>query len=519
MSRAIVIGAGVGGLTAAMKLAHQGWQVDLYEKLDVPGGRCGRVEAGGFTWDLGPTIMLMPFVFEQAFASVGRKLSDYLELKRCDPNYRITFRDDSTITLTSELTRMRDELERLEPGSFERYLRFLARGRDRHDTSLERFVTKHFDSLPQFLTPANLPHIFRIGAHQKLFSQVSKSFRDERLRQTMSFQTMYLGVSPYEAPAVFSLLPYTELAVGIWYPMGGMGAIPRALEKVCRELGVTLHYQKPVSRIVVEQGRATGVAFADGSVEKADVVVCNADYPWAAKHLIDQQVSSRPELERKRYTSSGYMLYLGVKRRYDELLHHNVYFGNDFEGSFRNIFEELKVPEDPSFYVNAPAHTDPAMAPDGKDALYVLVPVPHQAPHLDWKVEGPKLRAKVFARLAELGLKDLERDVEVERVITPDDWARELNLERGSNFGLAQNMFQIGPFRPKVWDDRIGDLYYCGASVQPGTGVPTVMISADLCVNAIAQRASVKPAGRSAKASPAPEVTLPAAARLEAQAP
>jgi phytoene desaturase len=518
VSRALVIGAGVGGLTAAMKLAHQGWQVDLYEKLDVPGGRCGRVEAGGFTWDLGPTIMLMPFVFEQAFASVGRKLADYLTLTRCDPNYRVTFRDDSTITLTSELTRMRDELERLEPGSFERYLRFLAKGRDRHDTSLERFVTRHFDSLPQFLTPANLPHIFRIGAHQRLFSQVSKSFRDERLRQTMSFQTMYLGVSPFEAPAVFSLLPYTELAVGIWYPKGGMGAIPRALEKVCLELGVKLHYRREVRRVDVEQGRAAGVTLADGTRERADVVVCNADYPWAAKHLIDQAVSSRPELEKKRYTSSGYMLYLGVKRRYDELLHHNVYFGRDFEGSFRDIFEDLKVPDDPSFYVNAPAHTDPSMAPPGKDALYVLVPVPHRAPHLDWKVEGPKVRAKVFARLAELGLGSLERDVEVERVITPDDWEAQLNLERGSNFGLAQNMFQIGPFRPKVWDDRIGDLFYCGASVQPGTGVPTVMISADLCVSAIAQRASVKPAGRVGGGAPSAEVSLPAAARLEAQA-
>jgi phytoene desaturase len=516
MSRAIVIGAGVGGLTAAMKLAHQGWQVDLYEKLGVPGGRCGRVEAQGFTWDLGPTIMLMPFIFEEAFASVGKRLSDYLTLVRCDPNYRVTFRDDSTITLTSELTRMRDELERLEPGSFEPYLKFLAKGRDRHDTSLELFVKKHFDSLASFLTPSNLPHIFRIGAHRTLFGQVSKSFQDERLRQTMSFQTMYLGVSPFEAPAVFSLLPYTELAVGIWYPMGGMGAIPRALEKVCAELGVTLHYQREVSRIVIEGGQAKGVQFADGSIERADVVLCNADYPWAYKHLIDPKVSSHPELEKKRYTSSGYMLYLGVKRRYDELLHHNVYFGRDFEGSFRDIFTTLQIPEDPSFYVNAPAHTDPSMAPAGKDALYVLVPVPHTAKHLDWAIEGPKLRARIFARLAERGMGDLERDVEVERVITPDDWARELNLERGANFGLAQNMFQIGPFRPKVWDERVRDLFFCGASVQPGTGVPTVMISADLCVKAIGERSSVKPSARGVPkaASGAPQGVTQAAARV-----
>ncbi len=487
---AIVIGAGVGGLTAAMKLAHQGYRVELHEKQGVPGGRCGRIEADGFRFDLGPTILLMPFVFERTFASVGRKLSDYLELVRIDPNYTVTFRDGETLTLTSELTRLREELERLEPGSFERFLRFLAKGRVRHDVSLEHFVGKHFSSLGEFLTPANLPRMLRVGAHRTLFGQVKKAFKDPRLQQAMSFQTMYLGVSPYEAPAVFSLLPYTELAVGVWYPMGGMGAIPRALERVCREEGVALHYGSTVKQVVIEGGRAVGVQLEDGTVRRADVVVCNADYPWAAKHLIDQQVSARPELEKKRYTSSGYMLYLGLKRRYEQLGHHNVFFGRDFAGSFEAIFEKLQVPEDPSFYVNAPARTDPSMAPAGKDALYVLVPVPHQARHLDWKVLGPQVRAKVFARLAELGMPDLEQDIEVERVITPDDWASSLNLERGANFGLAQNMFQIGPFRPKVWDDRVQNLYYCGASVQPGTGVPTVMISADLAVQAIAERAT-----------------------------
>lgn len=484
MPKALVIGAGVGGLTAAMQLAHRGYEVELHERLEVPGGRCGRISVDGFTFDLGPTILLMPFVFERTFASVGRRLSDYLTLVRCDPNYRVTWRDGSTLTLTSELTRMREELERLEPGSFERYLQFLARGRVRHDVSLEHFVGKHFDSLAQFLAPANLPRIFGVGAHRTLFGQVAQAFKDPRLQQAMSFQTMYLGVSPYEAPAVFSLLPYTELAVGVWYPLGGMGAIPRALDRVCREEGVALHYGSAVKRIVVTDGRATGVELEDGRVKTADVVLCNADLPWATKHLLGPRYA-RPELEKKRYTSSGYMLYLGLKRRRDELLHHNVFFGRDFAGSFSDIFEKQRVPDDPSFYVNAPAHTDASMAPEGKDALYVLVPVPHQTKGIDWQEEGPKVRAKVFARLEEAGVEGLSADVEVERIITPDDWASSLNLERGSNFGLAQNMFQIGPFRPKVWDERIDGLYYCGASVQPGTGVPTVMISAQLAVDAI----------------------------------
>lgn len=490
MSRsAIVIGAGIGGLTCAMKLAHQGYRVELHEKLSIPGGRCARLTADGFTWDLGPTILLMPFVLEQALASVGRKLSDVLKLTRCDPNYRITWRDGSTLTLTSELTRMREELERLEPGSFERYLRFLAKGKVRHDVGLERFVGKHFASIAEFLTPSNVPDIFRVGAHQKLFSQVKKSFHDPRLQQAMSFQTMYLGVSPYEAPAVFSLLPYTELAVGIWYPQGGMGEIGHALAKVCVEEGVRLHYSSTVKRVLVEGGKAIGVELGDGSKRLADVVVCNADYPWAKKHLLETSEKDVAALERRRYTSSGYMLYWGLSKRYEQLGHHNVFFGEDFEGSFVDIFKTGRVPEDPSFYVNAPTRLDPSMAPPGKDSIYVLVPVPNTQAELDWKVEGPKVRAKVLKRLGELGMPTLEADIEVERVITPDDWASSLNLERGANFGLAQNMFQIGPFRPKVFDDAIENLFYCGASVQPGTGVPTVMISAELAVQSILERA------------------------------
>ena len=495
MKSAIVIGAGVGGLTAAMKLAHQGWSVEVFEKQAAPGGRCARLSVEGFHFDLGPTILLMPFVFEKTFASVGRKLSDYLTLTKCDPNYRMTWPDGQTLSMTSELTKMREELERFEPGSFERYLKFMAKGQDRHDTALDLFVTKHFSSLAQFLKPKNVPAMLRIGAHQKLYSQVSKSFQNERLRQAMSFQTMYLGVSPFEAPAVFSLLPYTELAHGVWYPTGGMGAIPRALEKVCNEEGVSISYNTSVTRIVIENGRAVGVALADGRVRRADTVICNADLPWAYKHLIDPKVSAKPKLDTMRYTSSGYMFYFGMRRRYDELLHHNVYFADDFAGSFVDIFERRRVPEEPSFYVNAPAHADATMAPVGKDALYVLVPVPHQAPHLDWKVEGARIRQKVMSRLASHGMPNFEADIEVERVITPDDWATSLNLMHGSNFGLSQNMFQIGPFRPKVFDEKVAGLYFCGASAQPGTGVPTVMISADLAVQAILER---QPALRSA---------------------
>jgi phytoene desaturase len=483
--RALVVGAGVGGLAAAARLAHQGFDVQLFEKTEGPGGRCNRLQVDGFTWDIGPTIVLMPEVFEETFAALGRRLEDYLTLLRCDPNYRIHYRDGSAITFTSELCAMGRELERIEPGSYARYLAFLAQGRTQYRTSLDHLVGRNYSGLSDYFAPSVLRRIFQVRAHRRMYSDVSRFFADDRLRAAMTFQTMYLGVSPFASPAVYGLLPFTELGVGVWFPKGGLYAIPQALERVAREEGVRLHYGTPIQRILTEGGRAVGVQLEDGRVEKAELVVCNADLPYAYEKLLDPAATKPPKLDKLRYTSSGYMLYLGMRRRYPELLHHNVVFGRDYQGSFDDIFERFRVPEDPSFYVNAPAHTDPSLAPPGKDSLYVLVPVPHQHPNVDWKVEGPRVRAKVFQRLAELGFPDLERDIEVERVFTPDDWAGTFNLARGSAFGLAQNFFQIGPFRPANQDAKVKNLFFVGASTQPGTGLPTVLISARLAAERV----------------------------------
>ncbi|MBM7119181.1 phytoene desaturase family protein [Archangium primigenium] len=485
--QAVVVGAGVGGLSAAARLAHAGFEVHLFEKTNGPGGRCNQIKVDGFTWDLGPTIVLMPEVFQETFTALGRRMEDYLTLERCDPNYRIHYRDGSVITFTSELCAMGRELERVEPGSFQRYLAFLAQGRTQYRTGLDHLVGRNYSGISDYFVPSVLKRVFEVRAHRRMYSDVGRFFKDERLRAAMTFQSMYLGVSPYAAPGVFALLPFTELGVGVWFPKGGLYAIPLALEKVAREEGVHLHYGRPVERILTEGKRTTGVRLADGEVVKADVVVCNADLPYAYEKLLDPSVTRLKRKDSLRYTSSGYMLYLGMKKRYDGFLHHNVYFGRDYKGSFDDIFERFRVPEDPSFYVNAPAHTDPSMAPPGKDALYVLVPVPHQHSGLDWKVEGPRVRAKVFERLGELGFPDLERDIEVERVVTPDDWATSFNLAKGSAFGLAQNFFQIGPFRPSNQDPRVKNLFFVGASTQPGTGLPTVMISARLAVERILQ--------------------------------
>ena len=496
---AVVIGAGVGGLAAAGRLAHAGVDVQVLEQTSSPGGRCGQLHADGYTFDMGPTILLMPEVVERTFRALGRKMSAYLRLQRCEPNYTIRFRDGSRLTLTSELTRMGEELERIEPGSFERFLRFLALGRVQYRTSLDRFVTRNFDHLGQFLTPASVGGMFRARAHRRLYSVASEFFRDERLRAAVTFQTMYLGISPYESPAVYGLLPFSELGVGIWFPEGGLYALPRALERLAREVGVRIAYGTRVKRITFEGKRARGVLLDDGTHLAADLVLCNADLPWAYRNLIDPGVTRLRRAGRLRFTSGGYMLYLGLDRQVPELGHHNVFLGKDYRGSFEDIFRRFRVPADPSFYVAVASRTDPSLAPAGRDGLYVLVPVPRQHPSLDWATVGPTVRARVFARLREEGL-DLERQVVTEHVFTPDDWAARFSLEHGSAFGLSHHFFQVGPFRPSNQDPKVRNLFFVGASTQPGTGLPTVMLSAELVVERMRREA----AALGVKLAPAP---------------
>jgi phytoene desaturase len=493
-----VIGAGVGGLAAAVRLAHAGFSVDVFERGTAPGGRCGRLALGGFTFDTGPTLLLMPEVVEETFAAAGRRLADYLTLERCDPNYRIHFRDGSALTFTPDLERMARELERIEPGSFPRYLAFLARGHVQYRTSLDRFVGRNFDHLGQFLTPASLRGIVAVRAYRRMYPEVARYFRDERLRAALTFQTMYLGISPYRSPAVYGLLPYTELAGGIWYPRGGLHALPLALARLAEELGVRIHYGASVERIDIEHRRARGLRLAGGGVIPAEAVLCNADLPWAYRNLIDPRQTTLRHAERLRYTSSAFMLYLGTCKRYPALLHHNVLFGGAYREAFEDIFDRLRVPADPSFYVNVSARTEPASAPPGGDNVYVLVPVPHRRPGLDWAVEAPRLRRAVLERLAGIGCPDLAEHIAVERQFTPDDWEAELNLERGAAFGLSHDFFQVGPFRPRNQDPSVPNLFFVGASTQPGTGLPMVLLSARLVTERIVRQLGAVTSGEAA---------------------
>jgi phytoene desaturase len=479
--RVAVVGAGVGGLSAAARLAHAGFEVDVFEKHPGPGGRCGQLRLQGHTFDIGPTILLMPEVLARTFQAVGARMEDYLTLERCHPNYRLHFPDGTGLTLQSDLQALSAELETLVPGSSAGFLRFLALSSRMYKASLDRFVLRDFEGPAQFLGDGNWRELLSLKAYRSLASVVRSYVKDTRLQAAVTFQTMYLGMSPYRAPAVYGLLPYSEMGVGVYFAKGGLYALPLALERLARDNGARFHYQREVARILSTEDAVQGVQLQDGTKVEADFVLCNADLPWAYRTLLNSAHTQLRRSGRLHYTSSGYLLYLGLDRQMPGLGHHNVFLGEGYRQSFQDIFNRHRVPEDPSFYVAVPNRTDASLAPHGKDSVYVLVPVPHTHPSMDWAVEGPRLRAKVLARLAREGFP-LEGHICVERSRTPEGWAQDYNLEKGSAFGLSMHLGQVGPLRPKNQDSRLPNLFFVGASTTPGTGLPTVMVSAELAV-------------------------------------
>lgn len=483
MTSVIVIGAGLGGIASAARLARSGYQVSVFEKQSTPGGRTEVIEGKGFRFDAGPTLFLMPEVWRQTYADLGERMEDHLELVRIDPTYRVHFHDGSKIDLTSNLIDMREQLDSLSPGVFKNYLRFVEEGYRHYTLSLEKFVSRNFYSIFDEFALSNLPLLFQLKALQKHAPNVARYFQDPRLQAAFSFQNMYLGLSPYDAPATYSLLQYTELAEGVWFPRGGMYRAIESLTQVAEGLGVKFFYNSAVSRIDVESGRASGVTLKSGEKVKADIVIANADLPYVYQELLQDERMTR-SLDKKIYTSSSLMFYWGFKgERSPELFHHNVFLADHaYKPSFDKIFKELTLPEEPSFYLNLPSRTEPGFAPADGDGIMVLVPVGHMndSQPQDWQALEARARRFVLQRLAGLGMPDLESRLVFEAKWGPPRYRQALNLAKGSAFGLSHNFLQVGYLRPRNRHDQLRNLYFAGASTHPGTGLPIVLLSARL---------------------------------------
>ncbi len=487
---ALIIGAGLGGIAAAGRLARSGYRVTVVEKQSTPGGRCSQFERDGHRFDIGPTLFLMPEVFAETYQALGENMQEQLDLRRIDPTYRIRFDDGVELSLTSDLNALQAQVEALEPGSFGGLIRYLSEGHTHYHLSLQRFVGRNFYNLAQYFSLSNLPLLFKLKALVKHYDNVGNYFADPHLKAAFTFQNMYLGLSPYDAPATYSLLQYTELADGVWFPMGGLYRVIESLASIAEANGVQFLYGSEVEKIEVEGKRASGILLKDGRRMAADVIVANADLPYVYRDLLPDEAEAK-RLERMKYTCSAIMFYWGMNRVYPQFGMHNVFLGGDYRLSFDRIFNDLSLPDQPSFYVHAPARCDPSAAPAGEDTLFVLVPVGHidESNPQDWEALKARARASVLRRLKDIGVTDLDDHLKFEVSYTPREWLSEYNLAKGAAFGLSHNFTQVGYLRPQNRHRRYHNLYFVGGSTHPGTGLPMVLISARLTTERILKEA------------------------------
>jgi phytoene desaturase len=380
----------------------------------------------------------------------------------------------------------------VEKTAFTGFLNYIAEGSKHYKMSLEKFVGRNFYNLFEYFSLGNLPLLFQLKALAKHYSNTSRFFKDERLKAAFTFQNMYLGLSPYDAPATYSLLQYTELAEGVWYPMGGMYAGIQALTSIAEKLGVKFIYNAPVKKMKEGRGKIQSVTTKDGREFTADIFVGNADLPYIYKELLPNKAEAK-KLEDKLYTCSTIMFYWGMDKEYPKIAHHNVFLSGNYKASFDQIFKDHTLPEVPSFYVHAPARTDKDAAPQGQDTLYVLVPVGHldARSEQDWDALVNRARETVITRLGkDMGATDLKEHIKFEIVYQPKVWKERFNLEKGAAFGLSHNFWQVGYLRPQNRHRQYKNLYFAGASTHPGTGLPIVLLSARLTTERILKEAS-----------------------------
>lgn len=489
----LVIGAGIGGIAAATHLARRGLKVTVLEKNPRPGGRCDRFSRDGHHFDAGPTLLVMPLLYEKELAALGTSLHELLDLQRVDPTYHLVFDDGSKLALTSDMKSMQEQLEGFEPGSFSGLLRYLEEGHRHYHLGMEKLVYRDFRKASEFLNLGNLPLLYRLKPLANHYRNMSTYFDDPRLKAAFTFQDVYMGLSPFEAPATFSLMPYTELAHGVWYPRGGMYSIVQALVELAKCSGVEFEFDAQVTQIDVNARKARGVLLDDGRMLTADAVLANADLPYVYSDLLPRD-GEFEKLAQKRFSCSVISFFWGLDKPYPQISPHTLFLADDYRQNFDSIIRDLDLPANPSLYIHAPARLDPAMAPEGQDTLIAIVPVGHMsesAEHAkqpsgqDWATIRDEARQHVFRRLRKIGVTDLEEHIKFEVNYTPLSWRKRYNLMKGSTHGLCHNWNQLGYLRPHNRHSRYHNLYFTGASTHPGTGIPTALVSGRLAAERI----------------------------------
>jgi phytoene desaturase len=472
----VVIGAGFAGLAAATRLATQGYKVTVVEKNSQSGGRARVFEEKGFKFDMGPSWYWMPDIFERYFEEFGKKPSDYYDLKRLDPSYKVVFGQHEAVDLPADMQELSSLFESIEPGSSKRLEKFLSQAKYKYEVGVGEFVWKPSMSITEFFDFRLLSKAISLDLFASFGKHIRKFFKNDRILQIMEFPILFLGATPQNTPALYSLMNYAEIALGTWYPMGGMHEVIKGMVSLAEDKGVKILLDHPVEKIVVENSRTTGVQTSKGFVA-ADIVVGGADYHHIETELLsdDEQNYSEDYWQKRTMAPSSLLFYLGVEGKVDKLLHHNLFFDEDFNLHAEEIYTNPKWPSKPLFYVSAPSKTDDSVAPEGDENIFVLIPI---APDLE---DGEEIREKyyhiVMERLERYVGHSIRDKVVYKRSFAVSDFKEEYNSFRGNAYGLANTLFQTAFLKPKLKNKKVPNLFYTGQLTVPGPGVPPSLIS------------------------------------------
>jgi phytoene desaturase len=476
--QALIIGAGPGGLASAILLATRGLKVKVVERLPIIGGRTSRIEADGYQFDLGPTFFLYPRVLEEIFQAAGTSLGAEVEMVRLDPQYRIQFGAGGKLDCTSDIAAMERQIAALAPQDAPGFRRFLEENRTKL-ARMEPCLESAFLGWQDLVQARLLKMLPMLRPHQSVDTYLKRFFTDDRVRLAFCFQSKYLGMSPFRCPSLFSILSFLEYEYGVFHPIGGCSALTAAMARVATRLGVEIRLDEPVEEIIFAGKRAVGVRTTQGT-HRADAVIVNADFARAMERLVPDHLRRRwtnRKLANKKYSCSTFMMYLGVEGKFD-LPHHTIHIAEDYAKNLEDIEDRHVLSDDPSFYVQNACVTDPSLAPRGHSTLYVLAPVTHQHPNVDWSKERTRYRELLFRQIRKAGYDLAPGRIRYERVITPADWDKRYEIYRGATFNLAHSLDQMLHLRPHNRFEDLEGVYLVGGGTHPGSGLPVIFESA-----------------------------------------
>ncbi len=464
------------------------------EKRSHVGGRTSTIERDGFRFDTGPTFFLYPRVLREIFCAAGFDLEKEIPMERLDPQYRLVYGSGGELLATPDVERMTAEIAKLCPRDADGFRRFLIENREK----LEKFVPfleSPFESWRDLVHPDMLRLLPLLRPWRSLDGDLRSYFSDERIRLGFSFQSKYLGMSPFSCPSLFSILSFLEYEHGVFHPIGGCGSVTEAMARVARSLGVKILLDEGVEELLFEGRKAVGLRTARRKLA-ADSVVVNADFADAMRRMVPDRLRRKwtdKRIAKKRFSCSTFMMYLGIEGLYDEVSHHTIYLAKDYRQNLRDIEEDHRLSEDPSFYVQNACVTDKSLAPSGMSTLYLLLPVTHDTGSVDWEREQEKFRALALRQMEKIGITDVERRIRTEKVLTPCDWREEYGLYRGATFSMAHSLRQMLHMRPHNRFEDLESVYLVGGGTHPGSGLPVIFESARITARLLLEDMHLEP--------------------------